>query len=269
MHVITFATIKGGVGKTASATHVAFALADAGSRVLFVDMDPQGNGSRLLGVDATPATALAGDLLKKSPARLSDVVVHQYERLWVAPAHVRMGREEPELYQWPYAVFGLEKALMHDGAGRFDVVVVDTGPHLSCYTRSGLHAANLVMVPIPAHAGAYDGSLYVADEVRAVAEAKGAPIDVCGFISSIDLRNRVQNRAWEKLSGHVPFPVAKTKITLRNAVNKAGLEYQLIFETGEHNSEAANDYRALAAEVQGLVRGNTARPVEVKEVAHG
>ncbi len=251
MQVITFATIKGGVGKTASACHVAYALSES-HRVLFVDMDPQGNGSRLLGVDATPETAVAGDLLKKPSPPLTAIAVQQFERLWVAPAHLRMGREEPELYRNPYAIFGLEKALSPLQSA-FDFVVVDTGPHLSNYTRSAIHAADLVMVPIPAQAGAYDGALYVADEVRSAAEERDAGIRTCGFVSVFDVRYKIENRAWEQLDAHLPFPVARTRIARRSGVNKAGLEQKLIFETSEHNSRAAQDYRALAEEIRAML----------------
>ena len=47
MPMIAFSTIKGGVGKTTLCVHVAAALADAGHRVLLMDMDPQALGKAL------------------------------------------------------------------------------------------------------------------------------------------------------------------------------------------------------------------------------
>ena len=54
MHnVIAFANGKGGVGKTSLTANVAGLAADAGWRVLAVDLDPQGNLGSDLGYDQT------------------------------------------------------------------------------------------------------------------------------------------------------------------------------------------------------------------------
>ena len=49
--VIAFANQKGGVAKTTTTLNLAAAFAEAGHRVLCVDMDPQGNLSMSQGID--------------------------------------------------------------------------------------------------------------------------------------------------------------------------------------------------------------------------
>ena len=63
--VIAFANQKGGVAKTTTTLNLAAAFAEAGHRVLCVDMDPQGNLTMSQGIDP--------DGVEKS---MYDVLVH-------------------------------------------------------------------------------------------------------------------------------------------------------------------------------------------------
>ncbi|HAQ9610453.1 TPA: AAA family ATPase, partial [Enterococcus faecium] len=50
-HITSIANNKGGVAKTEVTCQLAAALARTGKRVLVVDMDPQANATRRLGID--------------------------------------------------------------------------------------------------------------------------------------------------------------------------------------------------------------------------
>src|ERR1700733_6582616 len=60
---IVFGNHKGGTGKTTSCLSIAGYLAKSKSRVLVVDLDPQGNATSGLGVDKTSLTHTMYDVL--------------------------------------------------------------------------------------------------------------------------------------------------------------------------------------------------------------
>src|SRR3546814_77817 len=71
MRTIAVSLLKGGVGKTFLATHLAWYLAEAaGRRVVFVDLDPQGSSSRRLAGERPGG--FAADLFDPSAALAAD-----------------------------------------------------------------------------------------------------------------------------------------------------------------------------------------------------
>lgn len=134
--VIALLAHKGGVGKTTATVGLAEALAEEGHRVLAVDMDPQGNLTRRLGVENREQIASISDVLALVEGRpvekgsASQIILpSRHPRIAVAPANMKLDNRTTEAHA-PGAVRRLAKVM--DGAiDGFSVVLIDTPPALN------------------------------------------------------------------------------------------------------------------------------------------
>lgn len=154
MKVVTVVSAKGGVGKTTLAANLASVLAARGRRVLAVDLDPQNAlrlhfGIPLDTIDGISRATLAGDPWQTVMFDGVDgvtvlpfgAVVEDDRRRF--EAHVD---REPE-----WLAKSLESLVLDAG----DIVIVDTPPGSSVYTRAALTAANFALNVVLADAASY------------------------------------------------------------------------------------------------------------------
>lgn len=247
MRTIAFASIKGGVGKTTLAVHAAAALARAGKRTLLLDLDPQGHASAMTGLEIEATTPCAADAFGVRPAHKLSQVIQQspHPNLFVAPASGRMVSLERELFRWGHRLQAIPRALA-SLREPFEAVVVDTPPQLNAYTEAALAAGDLVVVPVPAMAHALQGL----DEIRAahqdVTDAAGGRLAVA--VNLWDRRTSATNAAMDEAFADLTVPLLRARILRAEALNQAGLAYQLVFDFAP-GSEVAELLTDLAGEL--------------------
>jgi len=142
MKTIVFQSMKGGVGKTASAVSTAAILAE-NSRVLMVDLDPQATLTSHF-CDQSQGAALR-DVLK-SGYDLSASILRVKKGLDLLPTALELMLLEIELFGKPNREY-----LLHDAFEElndiYDYAVIDTKPDVGFLNRSALIAADIVVIP--------------------------------------------------------------------------------------------------------------------------
>src|SRR5580692_3781391 len=95
--VFAIANQKGGVGKTTTTVNLGAALADLGFRVLIIDLDPQGNATTGLGIEARNFDNSIYDVLLHDVALEDCIEPTSIKNLFVAPATIDLAGAEIEL----------------------------------------------------------------------------------------------------------------------------------------------------------------------------
>ena len=156
--IMTIANQKGGVGKTTTAVNLAASLAQHGSRVLVIDLDPQGNASTALDVDHRVGVPSVYDVLVDDRA-LAEVIrpVGEMPGLFCAPATIDLAGAEIELVPVVARELRLARALRAFDTSHLDYVFVDCPPSLGLLTVNALVAAEEVLLPIQCEYYALEG----------------------------------------------------------------------------------------------------------------
>jgi len=144
MRRIAIALSKGGVGKTTTAVNLAAGLAQAGNRVLLVDVDTQGQAGRSLGLE--PQWGLAE--LATGDAPPESAVIQARENLWLLAGGRSLAGIERLIVRKD---FGGEQTIAEILAridSSYDFVILDTSPGWDTLTVNALFYADEVLSPV-------------------------------------------------------------------------------------------------------------------------
>jgi cellulose biosynthesis protein BcsQ len=241
---IAVVNMKGGVGKTTTAIHIAAGFAAAGQRVLLVDGDPQGTVANTLRVQFSRTLS---DVLLGEPA--SDAVVAGARpNLDIIASTPRAFAIETQLAGAIQRETVLSRALRPLEA--YDAVVVDTSPAMGLLTFNALLYATDLVIPVGMEPMALVGARQTLDGVAQIrALWPEHPLRIRAVVPTSVTANTYAARATlealdsdDRMRDHVFRPGIRQCLDLTYAAAQG----QTIWEYAPR-SRAAEDYATLVA----------------------
>jgi len=245
--IIAVANQKGGVAKTTSVASIGAAMAEAGRRVLLVDLDPQASLTFSLGIDPDAVEQSVHELVL-GQADAADALLEAGEGIDLLPATIDLAGAEAQLLTRPGREFVLQSVL-EDVRTDYDVIILDCSPSLGVLTLAALTAATGLIVPMQAEMLSHRGVGQLLDTVADVKKLLNKKLRTIGILPTMyDGRSNHSREVLEDLGSRYRLPVLEPPIPRTVRFAEAPAAGRSILETAR-SSKGALAYREVTERI--------------------
>ena len=246
--IIAIANQKGGVGKTTTAINLSACLAEAGQRVLVIDIDPQGNTTSGLGVMKDEIENTVYEVMLQEIGMEDAIIKGVFDNLDIVPSNVNLAGAEIDLIDAEDREYILKNEIGKIKSG-YDYIILDCPPSLSMLTVNAMTAANTVLVPIQCEYYALEGISQLMHTIDLVKNRLNDKLKIEGVVFTMydartNLSSDVVNNVKENLNTTIYQTIIPRNVRLAEAPSH-GLPINLY----DSKSAGAESYRNLAKEV--------------------
>ena len=253
MKVISFINQKGGTGKTTTCINVGACLAEQGYKVLFIDVDAQGNLTTSVGLKDIEDNDKTVYEVLKGKVNINDAIINvgAYD---ILPTDIRQSGADIELSNIP----GREKLLkeaIEDINQVYDYVLIDCPPSLNIIALMALTASHSVIIPVQAQYLALNGLKQLTNTIDLVKKRMNEALFILGVVITMhDGRKTLDTLIYETVASVFPNNIFNTTISNNVALAEAPLHGKDILAYSP-KSKGAEQYKKLTQEI--IERGKT------------
>lgn len=255
--IIAISNQKGGIGKTTTATALTEALSIAGYSVLLIDADPQGNATATAGITADADAPTLREVLTGTAPADGAIVRSQTLKADILPSSPHLVGIEKEIGDAPGKEYRMKETIAEQAAA-YDFIIIDTPPALGTLTVNALTAADYLIIPTTTdnYALMGIGQLYLT--ISAVKKYCNPALKIAGLLITRHSGHTVLSRdlaeAVKETAAAMGTRAFETTIREAVAVREAQARRMGLFQHAP-DSKPAIDYRALAAEIITICKG--------------
>jgi chromosome partitioning protein len=250
--IISFANQKGGVGKTTSAVNVAASLGLLGSRVLLIDLDPQGNATSGVGIMKRDLKGTTREFLTEEGDKKSTIHETEFSNLWVIPANTSLAGAEFDLFDFEESEYRLKK-LLAPLKDEFDYIIIDCPPSLGMLTVNALSASDGIVVPMQCEFYSLEGLSQLMMTIKRIKRLYNPELSVTGILVTMyNGRLLLSMQVLSELKKHYADKLFSTEISRNVKLSEApGFGRPVYYH--DKRSKGSVEYMEVAKELRARI----------------
>ncbi|MDP1665321.1 MAG: ParA family protein [Methylobacter sp.] len=242
MRIVAIINQKGGVGKTTTTANLCHAIAELGSKVTAIDLDPQGHLAVSLGITAQDIGGIDEAMLKKKEVHQQLISVRDNLQLITSGSKLK-DIEQLTGNNSPRGV--LLKNALHGNLTDQDFIFIDCPPSSGLLVANALIAADEILIPMASDFLALQGLSHLMGTIKRFEKALQRKYKTLLVMSRYSPNRRISSQVLNVLLTHFPEQILATVVRETALLAECPSFGKTILEYSP-KSRSARDFRSLA-----------------------